>query len=431
MKVGESLNIAFFTLGCKVNQYDSQMMSEKLTDAGHNICSFDEKADVYIINTCTVTQISDKKSRNTISKARRLNPQAIIVVCGCFSQVSPDEAAAIEGVDIVIGTRNRPEILYYINEFLKTGKQIVDVNATSDIQNENITDFSEKTRAIIKIEDGCRNFCSYCLIPFARGSIVSKSIEQIITEAKSLVENGYKEIVLTGIHLSSYGKDIGDVNLADAIEAVSAVEGVHRIRLGSLEPTIVDKTFVDRIKNVVKLCPSFHLSLQSGCDKTLKAMNRKYTADEYKNAVSLLRENIADCAFTTDVIVGFPGETEEDFEQSLNFVDEIAFSKVHIFPYSKRKGTKAANMPDQVTKQIKKQREAKLMQDEQRNRLQFMNSFIGREVEVLVERCVDGICDGFTTNYISVNFPGNASLCNSFVNVTIDFADENNLSGHI
>ena len=428
---GEILKAAFYTLGCKVNQYDTQMMSEKLQKAGFEICSFDEDADIYIINTCTVTQISDKKSRNTISKARRANPDSIIVVCGCFSQVSPAEAAAIDGVDIVLGTRNRADIVYYINLFLKNGKQIIDVESKSSIESENITDFSEKTRAIIKIEDGCRNFCSYCLIPFARGKIISKPLEQITEEAKALVKNGYKEIVLTGIHLSSYGKDLESGDLSDAIIAVSEIDGVERIRLGSLEPRIITPEFVEKIKNNKKLCPSFHLSLQSGCDNTLKAMNRKYTAEEYADVVKLLRDNISDCAFTTDVIVGFPGETDEDFKASEEFVDKIAFSKVHIFPYSKRRGTKAATMPNQITKQVKKEREAVLQAIEKKNRTDFMDSFKDKTVEILVERCVDGVCNGFTNNYIQTIFDGDASLCNTMVKVHITNSDENNLYGII
>lgn len=425
------MKAAFYTLGCKVNQYDTQMMSEKLQKAGFEICSFDEDADIYIINTCTVTQISDKKSRNTISKARRANPDSIIVVCGCFSQVSPAEAAAIDGVDIVLGTRNRADIVYYINLFLKNGKQIIDVESKSSIESENITDFSEKTRAIIKIEDGCRNFCSYCLIPFARGKIISKPLEQITEEAKALVKNGYKEIVLTGIHLSSYGKDLESGDLSDAIIAVSEIDGVERIRLGSLEPRIITPEFVEKIKNNKKLCPSFHLSLQSGCDNTLKAMNRKYTAEEYADVVKLLRDNISDCAFTTDVIVGFPGETDEDFKASEEFVDKIAFSKVHIFPYSKRRGTKAATMPNQITKQVKKEREAVLQAIEKKNRTDFMDSFKDKTVEILVERCVDGVCNGFTNNYIQTIFDGDASLCNTMVKVHITNSDENNLYGII
>lgn len=425
------MKVAFFTLGCKVNQYDTQMMTEKIISAGFSVCDFEDCPDIFIINTCTVTQISDKKSRNIISKAKRSNPDAIIVVCGCYSQVSPQDVAAIEGVDIVIGTRNRPDIVYYINQFLKTGIKITDVETVSEITNENITDFSEKTRAILKIEDGCRNFCSYCLIPFARGKIVSKPIDQIISEATTLSKNGYKEIVLTGIHLSSYGIEFGNLTLADAIEAVAEVEGIERIRLGSLEPRIITPEFVDRIKVIDKFCPSFHLSLQSGCDNTLKAMNRKYSANEYADAVSLIRDNIEDASFTTDVIVGFPGETDEDFNQSFDFVSKIGFAKVHIFPYSKRKGTKAAAMKNQITKQIKKDREQKLANEVLKSRTGFLKSHVGKVLEVLTEQCENGICTGFTKNYLTVDFEGKATLCNSIVKVTITDADGEKLYGRI
>lgn len=425
------MKVAFYTLGCKVNQYDTQMMAEKLISAGFSVCDFSESPDVFIINTCTVTQVSDKKSRNVISKARRSNPDSIIVVCGCYSQVSPADAAAIEGVDIVIGTRNRPDIVYYVQEFLKNGKQIIDVEKVSDIQNENITGFSEKTRAIIKIEDGCRNFCSYCLIPFARGKIVSKPISQIVSEATELAKSGYKEVVLTGIHLSSYGSDLDGANLSDAIDAVSAIDGIKRIRLGSLEPRIVTEDFVNRIKNNQKFCPAFHLSLQSGCDTTLLAMNRKYTSAQYRSAVELIRQNIPDSAFTTDVIVGFPGETDEDFEKSLAFVSEIGFAKVHIFPYSKRKGTKAAAMKDQVQKLIKKQREEKLFAATEKSRKEFLDAYVGKTVEVLAESCTGNTYTGFTKNYISVKFDSDRALTNTLVNVTVTDCDGEHLYGKL
>lgn len=423
------MKVAFYTLGCKVNQYDTQMMLEKFTQAGYSTVGFDDTADIYVINTCTVTQISDKKSRNIISKAKRRNPDAVIAVCGCFSQVSPDVVSEIDGVDIVIGTRNRPDILYYINLFLKTGRKIIDVKSVSQISNENITAFSDKTRAIIKIEDGCRNFCSYCLIPFARGKIVSKPIGQIKNEAQALADNGYKEIVLTGIHLSSYGIDLENTGLADAVEAVSEIDKIQRIRLGSLEPNIITDDFVKRISGISKMCASFHLSLQSGCDATLKAMNRKYTSQQYAASVELLRRYYPDCSVTTDVIVGFPGESDADFEQSCKFIDSIGFAKVHIFPYSKRANTKAASMQGQILKSVKHQREQILMHIENKNRQRFMSGFINRTVRVLVERCEDGICSGFTDNYLPVKFSGSQNLCNTFVYVTVTDANADYLFG--
>ncbi len=423
------MKAAFYTLGCKVNQYDTQMMSEKLIGAGYDICSFDNCADIYIINTCTVTQISDKKSRNIISRAKRLNPEAIIIVCGCFSQVSPEPVAQIDGVDIVIGTKNRVNIVNYINSYIKSKKQIVEVTNDGNLDDEQITSFSEKTRAILKIEDGCRNFCSYCLIPYARGKITSKPIKQVVKEATLIAKNGYKEIVLTGIHLSSYGKDLDNIDLADAINAVNNIEEIKRIRLGSLEPRIITKEFLDKISVANKLCPSFHLSLQSGCDKILSSMNRKYTASEYKNAVDLLRERFVDCSITTDIIVGFPGETDEDFNETIEFVKQIRFSKIHIFPFSVRKGTKAETMPDKVTKQAKQQRENILSQLEHEHRLAFNKNMIGKTVSVLVENFQDGICKGFTKNYINVEFKSDENLCNSIVDIKVIDSDNTTLFG--
>ena len=425
------MNVAFYTLGCKVNQYDTQMMSEKFTAAGYEITDFNDFADIYIINTCTVTQISDKKSRNIISRAHRKNPNAVIAVCGCFSQVSPNEAAAIDGVDIVIGTRNRADILYYVNKFLKTGRQIIDTYSIADIKNENIGTFTEKTRAILKIEDGCRNFCSYCLISFARGKIVSKTIEHIVSEASAVSSHGYREIVLTGIHLSSYGKDLGNVTLADAIEAVAEVDGIERIRLGSLEPTVITGEFVSRIVKIEKLCPAFHLSLQSGCDKTLRAMNRKYTSDEYEASVKLLRAAFPECAITTDMIVGFPQESDSDFQASCEFADKIGFAKIHIFPFSARHGTKAAGMSGQISKQTKQAREKVLAEIEARHRIDYLKSFIGKTVSVLVEQCNDGICCGFTDCYIKVSFNGSESMCNTFKKVTITGLNAEELTGNL
>ena len=341
------------------------------------------------------------------------------MVCGCFSQVAPEQAAAIEGVDVVIGTRNRPDVVYYVNQFLKTGQPVVDVERVSDIGSERITDFSDKTRAIIKIEDGCRNFCSYCLIPFARGVIVSKPLSQVVSEAEAVAARGYREAVLTGIHLSSYGKDLDGVRLEDAIEAVAAVDGIERIRLGSLEPTVVTERFAERLSGVRELCPSFHLSLQSGCDRTLKAMNRHYTAGEYARAVEILRGAFDNCAITTDIIVGFPGETEEDFAESAEFARRIGFAKIHIFPYSRRRGTRADKMDGQIAGAVKQRREKALSQVEAESRGAFIATQVGKTASVLVERCTDGTCTGFTENYLHAQMPGCEDLCGKTVPVKV------------
>lgn len=417
------MKVAFYTLGCKVNQYDTQVMRDRLEAAGYQTVPFEEQADIYIINTCTVTQISDKKSRQMISRAKRCNPKSILLVCGCFAQVSPRAVAALEGVDIVIGTSNRTDILSYIERFIETRQQIVEVDNCGSLEKEEIYSFGEKNRAVLKIEDGCENFCSYCLIPFARGKIRSKPIEIICKEAKTLAAAGYREIVLTGIHLASYGKEHGKPCLEEAIIEVAAVEGIDRIRLGSLEPRIIHPEFLDKIKDIDKLCHHFHLSLQSGCNNTLKVMNRHYTAEEYENAVKLLRSTFPSCSITTDIIVGFPGETEEDFKESLDFVRRIGFAKIHIFPYSKREGTRAAAMNGQHTKATKAERVKRMEQVEAECRYAFWRSMIGTVQEVLPEDEKDGYLHGFTRNYCPVRWKG--TLSEQPITVTIkDFDDE-------
>ena len=406
------MKVAFYTLGCKVNQYDTQIMRDKMESIGYETVPFGSPADVYIINTCTVTQISDKKSRQMIARAKREQPESILVVCGCFSQVAPNAAAALEGVDIVLGTSNRKDILHYINKFKETGEKIIDVDNCGSLEQEEIHSFGEKNRAVLKIEDGCENFCSYCLIPYARGRIRSKPLEIIKKEILSLVKCGYREIVLTGIHLASYGKEWGERCLQKAILCAAEIQGIERIRLGSLEPRAITPEFLSAIASVQSLCPHFHLSLQSGCDKTLKAMNRHYTTDEYREAVNLLRAAYPDCAITTDIIVGFPGETEEDFQKSLSFAEEIGFAKIHIFPYSPRQGTRAAAMPDQLTKEIKSKRVKKMEEIEKASRHAFWKKMIGTTQWVLPEAKKENKLHGFTRNYCPVLWSGekNADL---------------------
>lgn len=404
------MKAAFYTLGCKVNQYDTQVMRNKLEDAGYQTVPFDQPADIYIINTCTVTQMSDKKSRQIIARAKRINPQSILVVCGCFSQVAPNAAAALPGVDIVLGTSNRIDILKYIKAFQENKQQIVVADNCGSLEHEQIQTFAEKTRAVLKIEDGCENYCSYCLIPFARGKIRSKPLDIIQKEVVSLVRSGYREIVLTGIHLGSYGKENGAPCLEKAILTVASVPGVERIRLGSLEPRIITEDFINEIKDLPALCPHFHLSLQSGCDKTLKAMNRHYTTAEFRNAVKLLRESFEDCAITTDIIVGFPNEAEEDFSQSLAFAEEIGFAKIHIFPYSPREGTKAAKMSGQLTKKIKAERVKKMELIEEEKRHEFWSKMVGTTQTIFPEEEKDGFIHGITKNYSPVRWIGSDML---------------------
>ena len=422
-----SVRAAYYTLGCKVNQYDTQIMRDQLEGAGYQTVSFDDTADIYIINTCTVTQISDKKSRQMISRAKRNHPGSILVVCGCFSQVAPQAAAKLEGVDIVLGTSNRKDILKYIDRFKENQKQIVDVDNCGSLEKEEIHSFGEKNRAVLKIEDGCENFCSYCLIPFARGRIRSKPLSVIKKETQALAAAGYHEIVLTGIHLASYGKENGAPCLEKAILEVASIPGIDRIRLGSLEPRIIQPEFLNQIKHIKKLCPHFHLSLQSGCNQTLKAMNRHYTAEEYEQAVKLLRDTFPGCSITTDIIVGFPGETEADFIESLRFAERIGFAKIHIFPYSPREGTKAAAMKEQLSKAIKAKRVKEMDAIEQKSRHSFWKQMVGTTQTVLPEEKKEDHLHGFTENYCPVRWKGD--FRNEPMSIEIIDYDENGLIG--
>ena len=340
------MKVAFSTLGCRVNVYESEAMAEKFIKEGYEVVDFSEKADVYVINTCTVTNMGDKKSRQIIGRARRLNEEAIIAVVGCYSQIAPDEVSSIEGVDVVLGTRNKGDIVYWVNR-AKSEKSKV-VNVTENIlknkvfEELKIEDYQDKTRAFLKIQDGCNRFCSYCLIPYARGAVCSKKPETVIEEVKNLAKHGFKEIILSGIHTASYGVDLEEkVTLIDLLEEIEEIDGIERVRIGSIDPTFFTEGIKDRLVKLKKLCPHFHLSLQSGSNGTLKRMNRRYSKEEYKEIVDMLRGAIKDVSITTDIIVGFPGETEEEFKETYEFLKDISLTKMHIFKYSPRKGTKA------------------------------------------------------------------------------------------
>ena len=392
--------VAFYTLGCKVNTYESDAMASLFEQAGYEIIPHTEKADVYIINTCTVTAVGDKKSRQMIRRAKRLNPQAIIAVTGCYAQVAPDEVKAIEGVDIIIGNEHKKEIVELVEQV--RDEQISLVAEISDAYEDfGAGNYHSRTRATLKIQDGCNSFCSYCIIPYARGRIRSRSMDSIVTEVKSLAKQGFVEIVLVGIHLASYGKDSEQGDLISVVEELNKIEGIQRIRLGSLEPKCLTEDFVNRIKKAEKVCPHFHVSLQSGCDATLKRMNRKYNMQEYFEGLERLR-TIPDVSITTDVMVGFAGETEEEFAESLANVEKCGFSSVHIFPYSIRKGTPAAKMPHQVPESIKAERAAKMAQLAEKMQKDFEEKYIGKTVEVLFEQ--DG--KGHTANFIQVHAEG-------------------------
>ena len=365
------MKVAFSTLGCRVNVYESEAMAEKFIREGYEVVDASEAADVYVINTCTVTNMGDKKSRQIISRARRLNENATVAVVGCYSQIAPKEVSEIPGVDVVLGTRNKGDVVYYVNKARDEGKSQVHVEGVlknKKFEELNIEEYQDKTRAFLKIQDGCNRFCTYCIIPYSRGSVCSKDPKKVLEEVNKLAEHGFKEIILSGIHTASYGLDLeGSVNLIDIIEEIEKVEGIERIRIGSIEPAFFTPEVIEKIKKFKKLCPHFHLSLQSGCDATLKRMNRRYTAKEYADSVNLLRETMPDVSITTDVIVGFPGETEEEFNETYEFLKNIKLTKTHVFKYSPRKGTKAADMQDQLDGSIKEKRSKLLIELSNKN----------------------------------------------------------------
>lgn len=412
--------VAFFTLGCRVNHYETEAIAESFLKSGYEIVNFDEFADVYVINTCTVTSIGDKKSRQEIRRAKKINPLAIVVAAGCYSQVAPDEVSKIDEVDIIIGTNGKGKIPELVNKFKDSGKKINNVESIMNVrkfEEMEIDEYQNKTRAFLKIQDGCDRFCSYCLIPFARGPVRSKNPETVIDEVNKLSRNGYKEIILSGIHVASYGRDIGNTNLVDIIDKIESIDGVERIRIGSVDPAFFTDETIIKLSHVKKLCNHFHLSLQSGCNKTLAAMNRHYTAEEYKNAVEKLRKYIDDVSITTDVIVGFPGETDEDFLETINFIKDIKFSKIHVFKYSERAGTRAASFKNQVSPIVKEERSKILLKLDKKLEEEFIDKFKGRIMNVLFEEGNNGEYFGYTRNYIRVeaksidNIKGNIKDC--------------------
>ena len=395
------------TLGCKVNQYESEAVEEIFEERGFE--RKEKNADVYVINTCTVTNMSDRKSRQMISRARKDNPEAIIAVMGCYSQVKPEDVAKIEGVDIVLGSRNKEEVVELCENMLQNKAaidQVISVSEDKTFEELEISNQTEMTRAYMKIQDGCNMYCSYCLIPYARGNVVSRPIDSITKEAERLAKNGFKEIVLTGIHVASYGKDFDDdISLIDVIENVAKVNGIERIRLSSMEPRHITRDFLERMRATNKACDHFHLSLQSGSDDVLKAMNRKYDTAMFKEKIDLIREVFPNAGLTTDIIVRFPGETEENHKETMDFVKEIKFAKTHLFKYSQRDGTRAAAMKGQINGNIKKDRLKDLEAIENINREQFLENQIGKVLAVLIESKSDleGYSGGYSTNYLKVN----------------------------
>ena len=420
------MKVAFQTLGCRVNSYESEAMTEKFKKEGFEVVDFSDKADVYVINTCTVTNMGDKKSRQAINKAKKANPDSVVAVVGCYSQTSPDEVSNIEGVDVVLGTRNKGDIVYWANRAMAEKNQFVEVNdvlRNKEFEELEISEYQDRTRAFVKIQDGCNRFCTFCLIPFARGTVCSKDPKKVIEEVKILGENGFKEVILSGIHIASYGMDLDEqYELADLLEEVEKVEGIERVRIGSIDPTYFTKEVVDRISKLKKLCPHYHLSLQSGCDKTLKRMNRRYTVEQYIDIVKNLREKIKDVSITTDLIVGFPGETDEDFETTLNFVKDIKLSKIHVFKYSPRKGTRAATFDDDVHGTIKEERSKAIIAADRKNEEDFAEKYVGKTVKVLFEEKVkgkEGFYSGYTENYIKVMAESDEDISGLILDVDI------------
>ncbi len=427
------------TLGCKVNQYESEAMLESLLDGGFQEAGPEEEADVVVVNSCTVTAEGDRKARQALRREKKRSPGAVTVLTGCWPQAFPEEAERFLEADVVLGTANRSSLLPHVLEYLSSKQRIVDIPPHGDeekFEKLKVSSFhgrtgAPRTRAFLKIEDGCNRFCSYCIIPYARGRVRSKPLEDVRAEVEALAAHGYQEVVLTGINLPAYGQELG-LTLCDAIEAACGVSGIRRVRLGSLEPEQLTPEVIARMGRQEKLCPQFHLSLQSGCDATLRRMNRHYTADEYRQIVKNLREAFPNCAVTTDIMVGFAGETQEEFEASLAFAEEMGFAKVHVFAYSRRPGTWAYNAPGQVQNRVKEERSRRMILATGKTRLTFYSSQVGRTEEVLFEQAVaDNVYEGYTRNYTPVRAASARPLHGLLLPVKLLSAGEDGCLGEI
>ena len=412
------MKIGFCTLGCKVNQYETEAIKEIFLNNGWEIGDFSETCDAYLINTCTVTSLSDRKSRQMIRRAHQKNPYATIAVCGCYAQMSPDEIEKIEGVDIIIGTKDKIKA-YELIANKKKANLVSSLDKNESYEEMEITLFESKTRAILKAQDGCNNFCSYCIIPYARGRIRSRSLDSIYNECVRLSENGFLEIVLAGIHICSYGRDLENTNLTDLLKKVHSIDKIKRIRLSSIEPNAFTDEFIEELKKLPKVCHHFHISLQSGCDETLKRMNRKYDSNFYRSVCKKITAAFPDAAITTDLIVGFPGETEEEFKITEAFIKEIPFYQIHTFKYSIREGTVAAKMPDQIAPQVKDLRSKKVIGISKKHQKEFEEKHIGKTVEILVETKSDNMYLGHTENYLPVYVLSDEDLRDKIITVNI------------
>ena len=436
--------VRFVTLGCKVNQYETNAMAQKFLEKGYQIIeeitpeNEDITPDICIINTCTVTNMSDRKSRQMLRRMKEKNPSTIVVAVGCYAQVAKNELAKIPEIDLVLGNNEKVEIVKYVEEYINNhinNVELDDVMYSKEFSDFGDVTYTEKTRAVIKIQDGCDRFCSYCIIPYARGRVRSRKPENIISEITQIASKGIKEVVITGIHIASYGKDFAmgkdskltNYRLIDLLEEINEIQGIQRIRLGSIEPLLITVEFVERLKKLEKICHHFHLSLQSGCDETLKRMNRRYITEQFKEIVRLLRGAYSDVNLTTDIIVGFPGETDEEFNKTYQFLKEIKFYKMHIFKYSPRKGTKAAVMPNQINGDIKEERSKKLIELSDRNEIEYNKSYIGKNVEVLFEEEKDGMYKGHTQNYIMVYCQSKEKLDNKIIDLVCEKAEKEHI----
>lgn len=413
------MKVSFYTLGCKVNLYETETIMNKFKKKGYEIVDFNDKADIVVINTCTVTNTSDKKSRNIIRQAVKNNDGAVIVVMGCYSQVRSEDIKEIDGVNIIIGNTNKSKVVELVEDYIKNreNKTLVENIMHTDFEPMVLDSFETKTRAFVKIQDGCNNYCSYCIIPYTRGNIRSKPKEEVVEEIKCLVNNGYKEVVLTGIHTGHYGKERYDYDFSDLLNELCGIDGLLRLRISSIEITELDDKFLETLKNNKQIVDHIHIPLQSGCDKTLKNMNRKYDTVYYINKINEIRKIRPDISITTDLIVGFPNETINDFNDTYEFIKKVNFSKIHVFPYSRRKGTKADLMENQIPEPIKKERVRKILELSKELELDYMNKHLNKELEILVEKYEDGIIFGHTSNYIGIKAKGTEDEINKIIKV--------------
>lgn len=418
---------AIVTLGCKVNQYETDAMYGMLKEAGVTMVDPKEAADIYIVNTCSVTNMAERKSRQMLHRAKKKNPDVVVVAVGCYAQVGKEELSKDTNIDLIIGNNKKKDLIHILEEHMGEKEsaaesiEVIDIAHDQEYESLHVEQLKEHTRAYIKVQDGCNQFCSYCIIPYARGPVRSRAKDDVVREIKELAHNGFKEIILVGIHVASYGVDLGDTTLESLIMDVDKIDGVERIRLSSIEPMTLNQEFIDSIKDSKKLCHHFHISLQSGCDETLKRMNRKYTTAQFKGIVDGLREAFDDVAITTDIMVGFPDESDEEFNKTVEFVRNIKFADAHVFQYSQRRGTPAAKRPNQISPDVKEKRSKIIIAETQKTRDEFINRFIGKTMRVLFEQpAKDGLFEGKTDNYITVHAPSNIDLNDQFRNVLLE-----------